>query len=171
MPMRSPVYPRLSCELCVSERESIVRREQVRKSVSFYQGKLRAESSSPCPLREYIIFYSPSASMGRCRFHLRARIIRIRVERQYWRYVVVDTTRRNARKISISLHPARFVRPGGLLAYATCSLLESCNNHQLEDISWELVEERTLWPHIELCDGFFWKIWRQRLSTSRRSNK
>lgn len=52
---------------------------------------------------------------------------------------------------------ARLVLPGGLLAYATCSLLAAENQHELP--GWTLLHEATLWPHRDETDGFGWRIW------------
>jgi 16S rRNA (cytosine967-C5)-methyltransferase len=53
----------------------------------------------------------------------------------------------------------QWVEPGGLLAYATCSLLEAENEHRVE--GWIQDEHRTLWPHEHGCDGMVWTFWRQ----------
>jgi len=52
-----------------------------------------------------------------------------------------------------------FVRPGGRLIYATCTLLQAENNHQLP-AGWTTLERQTLWPHRDGTDGFHWEIWR-----------
>jgi 16S rRNA (cytosine967-C5)-methyltransferase len=51
------------------------------------------------------------------------------------------------------------VRPGGRLIYATCSLLAEENDHGHPGDGWTSLTSRTLWPHIEGTDGFFWQIW------------
>ena len=57
---------------------------------------------------------------------------------------------------------AHFVRPGGLLAYATCSLVAEENEHAApNDGGWTEVDRQILWPHIDECDGFGWVIWRR----------
>ncbi len=58
---------------------------------------------------------------------------------------------------------ADLVEAGGILAYATCSLLASENSPPLPPQHaelFELIDERMLWPHQAACDGFGWKIWR-----------
>ncbi len=55
------------------------------------------------------------------------------------------------------------VIPGGILAYATCSLVDVENAHPApQSGSWELVDEHICWPHREAGDGFGWKIWLRR---------
>lgn len=58
---------------------------------------------------------------------------------------------------------ARLVEPGGLLVYATCSLLAEENAHAPPTGAggWELVESRELWPHRDGTDGFAWRTWRR----------
>lgn len=54
------------------------------------------------------------------------------------------------------------VEPGGVLAYATCSLLDEENDPVLPDAeSFELVDHQVLWPHRDQSDGFGWRIWRR----------
>ena len=52
------------------------------------------------------------------------------------------------------------VAPGGLLVYATCSLLEAENGHAPSP-RLSPVGSATLWPHRDGSDGFFWSIWRR----------
>jgi len=51
-----------------------------------------------------------------------------------------------------------FVRPGGRLIYATCTLLQAENQHSLGE-GWKPESTATLWPHRDGSDGFFWQIW------------
>ena len=55
---------------------------------------------------------------------------------------------------------AEFVEPNGTLAYATCSLFRRENDHAIPD-GWRIEEERTLWPHTDGTDGFFWRLLRR----------
>ncbi len=56
---------------------------------------------------------------------------------------------------------SKMVKKGGLLIYATCSLLPSENNNQIEKFlkenpgSWQLEEERRILPHRDRFDGFY----------------
>lgn len=54
------------------------------------------------------------------------------------------------------------VVPGGILAYATCSLVHLENGHPPPEAGrWALLGERTCWPHRDHGDGFAWRIWRR----------
>ena len=54
------------------------------------------------------------------------------------------------------------VTEGGILAYATCSLVSAENAHTApSEGSWTEVDRQTLWPHRDGCDGFGWVIWRR----------
>lgn len=55
---------------------------------------------------------------------------------------------------------AGLVEPGGVLVYATCSLLLEENAHSCPE-GFELVSEQTLWPHIDHSDGFYWRVMRR----------
>jgi 16S rRNA (cytosine967-C5)-methyltransferase len=53
------------------------------------------------------------------------------------------------------------VEPGGVLAYATCSVLMRENQHAPTEGDWSLLEQQMLWPHRDASDGFFWSFWRR----------
>ena len=50
-----------------------------------------------------------------------------------------------------------FVGPGGILVYATCSLLSRENDHPTP-AGFTITESRTLWPHTDNSDGFYWRV-------------
>ena len=50
-----------------------------------------------------------------------------------------------------------FVGPGGILVYATCSLLSRENDHPTP-VGFTITESRTLWPHTDTSDGFYWRV-------------
>ncbi len=54
----------------------------------------------------------------------------------------------------------RYVKPGGVLIYSTCTVLKQENDEQVKWFlnghpEFELVEERKIYPHIDNSDGFF----------------
>jgi len=53
---------------------------------------------------------------------------------------------------------ARLVRPGGRIAYATCSLVAPENDPPVPS-GLTLLSAELLWPHRHACDGFGWRIW------------
>ena len=58
---------------------------------------------------------------------------------------------------------AAIVEPGGVLAYATCSLVEAEQAHAPpdEDGPWTMEQDVVLWPHESGTDGFSWRVWRR----------
>ncbi|MCC7072323.1 MAG: RsmB/NOP family class I SAM-dependent RNA methyltransferase [Deltaproteobacteria bacterium] len=50
---------------------------------------------------------------------------------------------------------ARFLRPGGRLVYATCTVLPEENQAVAHSVDGAVLLERTLLPHVEGCDGFY----------------
>ena len=57
----------------------------------------------------------------------------------------------------LMLEAADFVRPGGILVYATCSLLSRENDHPTPD-GFTATTAQTLWPHSDNSDGFYWRV-------------
>ena len=53
-----------------------------------------------------------------------------------------------------------WVTHDGLLVYATCSLFERENQHPTP-AGWSVIDEQTLWPHIDHSDGFYWRVMRR----------
>lgn len=60
---------------------------------------------------------------------------------------------------------AALVQPGGVLLYATCSLLAAENAHapaaQGDEERWQKLASVELWPHREGTDGFCWTAWQR----------
>jgi 16S rRNA (cytosine967-C5)-methyltransferase len=55
---------------------------------------------------------------------------------------------------------ARYVKPGGALVYATCTLLERENEDVVREFQaarpeYRVETSRTLYPHIDGTDGFY----------------
>lgn len=61
---------------------------------------------------------------------------------------------------SLLAQGAALVEPGGVLVYATCSMLSAENAHE-PGPGWERIEAVELWPHRDGTDGFAWRIWRR----------
>ena len=73
----------------------------------------------------------------------------------------LDPGRHLAAQAALLDQGAGLVRPGGHLAYATCSLLQAENVRQPSLPGFTLVDERLLWPHRAGTDGFAWRVWRR----------
>ncbi len=76
-----------------------------------------------------------------------------------WRLTAADLADLNQTQDSILDRAARLVAPKGVLAYATCSILNSENEERIRAFTarhpdWGLVTERR-WPVSDLGDGFF----------------
>ena len=62
----------------------------------------------------------------------------------------------------------KIVKPGGMMVYATCSLLPSENQMQVQKFLglhpgvWTLVEEIHVFPHKQGYDGFYGALLRRR---------
>jgi len=57
----------------------------------------------------------------------------------------------------LMLEASDFVRPGGMLVYATCSLFSRENEHPTPP-GFKATASQTLWPHIDGSDGFYWRV-------------
>ena len=57
----------------------------------------------------------------------------------------------------LMVEAADFVRPGGILVYATCSLLSRENDHPTPN-GFTDASSQTLWPHTDNSDGFYWRV-------------
>ncbi len=77
-----------------------------------------------------------------------------------WNFAPQDLEELNKCQDEILRQAAPLVAPGGVLAYATCSLLEAENGDrvaafQQDHPGWTLMSERRLTP-LDGADGFFW---------------
>lgn len=76
-----------------------------------------------------------------------------------WRLTPADLDRLTATQAEILRRAVRHVRPGGLLAYMTCSVLDVENGCQVDDFLRETpglaLASRHLWTPPEAGDGFF----------------
>lgn len=68
----------------------------------------------------------------------------------------------NETQKDILLRYSRLCKSGGIMVYATCSLLKSENEEQIQWFlnstmgqEWSLLSEHRVWPHIHDCDGFY----------------
>ncbi len=106
--------------------------------------RIAIEEPTPAPL---VIVDAPCSGSGRLR------------RNPALRWGLVDSTHLavQAELIEAAMD---LVEPDGALAYATCSLLSRENDHAVAD-GWVVESERTLWPHTDGTDGFFWRILRR----------
>jgi 16S rRNA (cytosine967-C5)-methyltransferase len=72
------------------------------------------------------------------------------------RWGLTDLTHRETQNELLN-EATEWVEPGGWLVYATCSLFERENHHPTPE-GWSIIEEHTLWPHTDHCDGFYWRV-------------
>lgn len=72
----------------------------------------------------------------------------------------LEPGRHLAAQAALLADAATRVRPGGLLAYATCSLL-AAENEPPAPAGCALIEAVVRWPHREPGDGFGWRLWRR----------
>jgi 16S rRNA (cytosine967-C5)-methyltransferase len=79
------------------------------------------------------------------------------------RWGLTDLTHRETQNELLN-EATEWVEPGGHLVYATCSLFERENHHPTPK-GWLITEEHTLWPHIDHCDGFYWRVMRREEAT------
>jgi 16S rRNA (cytosine967-C5)-methyltransferase len=77
-----------------------------------------------------------------------------------WRLVepALEKTRRLQRRLLDEY--SQMVRPGGVMVYATCSILPTENRQQVDDFMhrdprWELIEDRVISPAATGWDGFY----------------
>ncbi|MDG1479122.1 MAG: RsmB/NOP family class I SAM-dependent RNA methyltransferase [Myxococcota bacterium] len=77
-----------------------------------------------------------------------------------WRLDGLDLTETIALQRRLLAQGAEQVRDGGLLVYATCSLLAAERTHA-DPSGFTRLSGHTLWPHTDGTDGFSWIIWRK----------
>ena len=77
-----------------------------------------------------------------------------------WRLDGLDLTETIALQRRLLVQGAEQVRDGGLLVYATCSLLAAERTHAAPS-GFTRLSAHTLWPHTDGTDGFSWVIWRK----------
>lgn len=77
-----------------------------------------------------------------------------------WRLEDLDLTETIALQRRLLAQGAEQVRGGGLLVYATCSLLAAERTHA-DPAGFTRLSEQVLWPHTDGTDGFSWIIWRK----------
>jgi 16S rRNA (cytosine967-C5)-methyltransferase len=77
-----------------------------------------------------------------------------------WRLEGLDLTATLSLQRKLLGDGAGQVRGGGLLVYATCSLLAAERTHP-DPPGFTRLSEHTLWPHVDGTDGFSWIIWRR----------
>ena len=111
------------------------------------RARLSISVAPPAPA-DLVVVDAPCAGLGRLRREPALR----------WG---LDPARHLAEQAALLDQGAALVRPGGHLAYATCSLLRAENERQPSLPGFGLVDERCLWPHRSGTDGFAWRIWRR----------
>jgi 16S rRNA (cytosine967-C5)-methyltransferase len=84
-----------------------------------------------------------------------------------WRTTVESVHECVAKQREILEKAAEWVRPGGKLIYATCSIFPAENAEQVEwftqrHADYELEASRQLWPGEQDTDGFFMARWRRK---------
>lgn len=78
-----------------------------------------------------------------------------------WKLERAEIERLQVTQSEILQHYGQMVKPGGLLVYATCSILPVENEQQIAKFmsqfgtGWALEHQETLWPEVDGPDGFF----------------
>ena len=102
---------------------------------------IAVEEPSPAPL---VVVDAPCSGSGRLR------------RNPALRWGLVDSTHLTLQAELVEA-AAELVDADGMLAYATCSLLTRENEPPLPP-GWVVESQRTLWPHTDETDGFFWRL-------------
>ena len=85
-----------------------------------------------------------------------------------WKISMEEIVRLQVLQFEILTNYEKIVKPGGMMVYATCSLLPSENQKQVQkflDVHpgvWSLVEEIHIYPHKQGYDGFYGALMRRR---------
>lgn len=71
-----------------------------------------------------------------------------------------DTERLINTQRAILSSASKYLKPGGIMVYSTCTVLPSENTENVTDFlsknkDFELLYEKTYYPHIDNCDGFY----------------
>jgi 16S rRNA (cytosine967-C5)-methyltransferase len=85
-----------------------------------------------------------------------------------WKITLEDIQRLQQLQMEILRGYCKIVKPGGMMVYATCSLLPSENQNQVQkflaenDNEWSLVEQIHVFPHLQGFDGFYGALLRRK---------
>ncbi len=78
-----------------------------------------------------------------------------------WRLSLKEVQRLKTLQADILSRYSRICKPGGIMVYATCSIMPEENERQVENflsqnaMEWKLESQHTLWPESDGADGFF----------------
>ncbi|NJL25512.1 MAG: hypothetical protein HC902_10305 [Calothrix sp. SM1_5_4] len=78
-----------------------------------------------------------------------------------WKLTLSEVGRLAALQGEILESYSRMCKPGGVMVYATCSIMPEENEKQVaaflsRNETWTLDEQRTLWPEPDGADGFYY---------------
>lgn len=79
-----------------------------------------------------------------------------------WKLSIAEIERLTLLQKDIISQYSKICKPGGLMVYATCSILHRENEEQVKwflqsefGVGWSLVREMRVWPHKDKFDGFY----------------
>ena len=79
-----------------------------------------------------------------------------------WKLSIAEIERLTNLQKEIISNYSKICKPGGLMVYATCSILHRENEEQVKWFlesefgkGWSLVREMRVWPHKDKFDGFY----------------
>ena len=109
--------------------------------------EIRIEEPSPAPV---VMVDAPCSGTGRL-----ARDPALRWGLEQDRHLAVQSELLEA--------ASGLVEPGGVLVYATCSLVQAEQEQAppADTGPWTLEQDVVLWPHEAGTDGFSWRVWRR----------